>query len=294
MSFTSDIKNELCLIPSQQPCCALAECLGLLLYAGQLSPGRIRFQAGHPAVRRRACMLIKQVFDITVTAVEGVSNASEITSKQEIGMIYDAFTLAFKNAPLQLNRALIEDECCKNAFIRGAFLMGGYVSASGKGYHLELVTSHFNVSRQVSALLSEMDMPPGSVLRRGNYVLYYKDSVMIEDFLSTAGATQSAMSLMLKKVERDLRNKVNRKVNCDTANLGKTVDAAARQLEAIEKLQSSCRLESLSQPLRDTARLRIDNPEMSLSELCELANPPVSRPGLAGRLRRLIEIADSD
>ena len=169
--------------------------------------------------------------------------------------------------------------------------MGGYVSTE-KGYHLELVTPHYHAARQVSALLMDMELPAGQVMRRGIHVLYYKDSASIEDFLSACGATGSAMDLMLKKVEREVRNDINRKVNCETANLTKTVGAAARQIAAIERLQAAGILEKLPEPLRQTANLRLSNPELSLAELCAASPEPISRPGLNNRLRRLVELGE--
>ena len=186
----------------------------------------------------------------------------------------------------------MEDESSRAAFFRGAFLIGGYVSTPEKGYHLELVTPHYHAARQVSALLMDMEMPAGQVMRRGIHVLYYKDSAAIEDFLSACGATTAAMDLMLKKVERELRNDVNRRVNCETANLTKTVGAAARQIAAIERLEASGRLDNLPAPLRITAYVRKHNPEMSLAELCTLFPEPISRPGLNNRLRRLVQLGE--
>ena len=292
MSFTVDIKDELCRLPSVKPCCAAAECLGLLLYGTVLSPERVRLMPQSGAVRQRVATLFREVFGITPATPEGQPSVLEIESAGDIQKIYAAFGYDYKSAPLQLNLAVLEDECCKSAFLRGAFLTGGYVSFAGKGYHLELVTSHYHVARQLRALLLDLEMPAGLIQRRGNYVLYYKDSALIEDFLTACGASGSAMELMLQKVERDLRNKVNRKVNCETANLSKTVEAAARQIAAIHRLQQSGRLDELPAVLRETARIRLENPEMSLSELQELFTPPISRPGLSGRIRKLVKLSE--
>lgn len=288
MSFTTEIKTELCRIPTAAPCCALAECLGMLLYASRCDREQIRLQTEIPAVRRRAAALLRQLFGIEAEEQGPLLVLGEDAARVMAGFGYDG------PGTLQLNRALVEEECDKNSFLRGAFLAGGYVSTPDKGYHLELVTAHYHVARQVSALLLDMDKPAGYVQRRGNHVLYYKDSTHIEEFLAAAGATGSAMELMLKKVERDLRNKVNRQVNCETANLGKTIDAAARQIDAIAALRARGALESLPEPLRETAELREQNPELSLSELCALHRTPISRPGLSGRLRKLVSLAEEE
>ena len=287
MSFTTDIKSELCHVPVTDDT-AMAECLGMLLFAGQFSREGLRIQCEMPAVRRRVQNLLNQYLDLWP---EENDNILQVWDKQEIDRIYAIYGYE-RESTLPLNRALVEEEAARSAFLRGAFLVGGYVSTPEKGYHLELVTPHFHVSRQVSALLNEMELPAGQTMRRGIYMLYYKDSGAIEDLLSACGATSAAMDLMLKKVERELRNDVNRRVNCETANLTKTVGAAARQIAAIERLEASGRLDNLPAPLRITAYVRKHNPEMTLAELCTLFPEPISRPGLNNRLRRLVQLGE--
>ena len=186
---------------------------------------------------------------------------------------------------------MVEEDCCRIAFLRGAFLTGGYVSAPGRGYHLELVTSHYNVARQTVLLLEEMGLSCGFVSRRGNFVLYYKDSNVIEEIVGRMGAPGAAMDFRLRKVEKDFRNNINRRVNCETANLGKTVEAAARQCHAIGRLEKAGQLEQLPESLRETARVRMEHPEESLTELLQHFDPPLSRPGLNNRLRKLEQLA---
>ena len=287
MSFTTDIKSELCHVPVTDET-ALAECLGMLLFAGQFSRESLRIQCEMPAVRHRVHACLTRYMDLWP---EEMDNILQLRDPMEIDRIFRIYGYERENT-LPLNRALVEDEQSRSAFLRGAFLIGGYVSTPEKGYHLELVTPHYHVARQVSALLNEMELPAGQVVRRGIHVLYYKDSSAIEDFLSACGATGAAMDLMLKKVERELRNDVNRRVNCETANLTKTVGAAAKQIAAIEKLQESGLLETLPAALQQTALLRLSNPEMSLNELCEAFPEPISKPGLNNRLRRLVKLGE--
>lgn len=290
MTFTQKVKEELARAGVGSKCCAVSEAMGMLLYSTVFSTKRIRIQSEIPSVLKRFCQLMKQAFDINTP--EYRDNIIEITQEDIIKKIYDSFGYEYKNLPLQLNRAVIEEDCCKNSFLRGAFLIGGYATVSTRGYHLELVTPHYSVSRQVFSLLSEIEIPAGSVIRRGNYVLYYKNSELIEDFLSAAGAKSSSMDLMLTKVERNFRSSINRRVNCETANLDKTVNAAARHAMAIEKLKSHGVFDTLPQHMKDTAEIRLQYPELSLSELAEKFVPPVSKPGLNNRLRKLINMAD--
>ena len=287
MSFTTDIKSELCHVPVADET-ALAEALGMLLFAGQFSRDSLRIQCEMPAVRHRVTQLLGRYMDLWP---EEQDTILQLRDPQEIARIFGLYGFE-RESSLPLNRALVEDEASRSAFLRGAFLIGGYVSTPEKGYHLELVTPHYHVARQVSSLLAEMELSAGYILRRGIHVLYYKDSAAIEEFLSACGATGAAMDLMLKKVEREFRNDINRKVNCETANLTKTVGAAAKQIAAIEKLQESGVLETLPENLRQTAILRLANPEMSLTELVAAANGSISRPGLNNRLRRLVQLAE--
>ena len=290
MSFTGEIKTELCDIPFQGDCCVLAEAMGVLLFARQFSLSQLRMQSQNAVVRRRLEALFHRVFGLELLS-EGDSTLF-INQETNLQKIFQRMGYPYSSAPLHLNRAAVEEDCDKSAFLRGAFLMGGYVSLSESGYHLELVTSHFSVAREMQTLLLDMDMPCGFVQRRGNFVLYYKDSGAIEDFLTAAGASGSAMELMLRKVEKDLRNRVNRKVNCETANLEKTVEASSKQVAAIERLRRSEVWGELPDALRETADIRLEHPELSLSEMCLLFNPPLSRSGLNNRMKKLMKLAE--
>ena len=175
---------------------------------------------------------------------------------------------------LHVNFGLLEDDCCRTAFVRGAFLAGGSVTDPEKRYHLELATSHTQASREVSALLTEMGFLPHSVRRSGSSVIYFKQSEHIEDLLTTIGAPAAAMDIMTAKVDKEIRNGANRAMNCDMANVNKTVEA------------------QMPEKLRQAARLRLDNPEMSLQQLAERCDPPVSKSCMNHRMRKLMEEAN--
>jgi DNA-binding protein WhiA len=292
MSFTSDIKIELTKAPGGCANCKLAECLGVLLYSNKMAVDGIRVVIRSSAVRRHVMDLFHDVFGFPPAETE--DGAIQIRQPYNVGRVFDTFGFEKKNGSISLNFGLLEEDCCKLAFFRGAFLAGGSVSAGSGGYHFELVTAHFSITKQANYLMTDMGYPMAMTNRRGNYLLYSKDSAVIEDFLSALGATNAAMDLMLAKVEREMSNNINRKVNCDVANLNKTVEAAARQVEAIQRLQRSGKLDKLSAPLRETANLRLNHPEMSLSELLPLFSEPVSRPGLNNRLRKLVQLASEE
>lgn len=291
MSFTTDIKTELCRVTPSASCCILAECLGMLLFAYQANREGIRLQSESIEVRKRAISLFRQSFGIMPESDEG---GVWIRDPDDLERVFSSYGYDNYQGSLQLNRAVVEEECCKNSFLRGAFLAGGSISTPDKGYHLELVTGHYYVARQVDALLMDMDRSPSSLIRRGYHVLYYKDSEKIGDFLSSMGATNASMELMLVKVEREMRNNINRRSNCEVANLGKTVNAAVKQRLAIEKLKEQGRYDDLPPALKETAEFRLQYPELSLGELCKLFQPPISKPGLNNRIRKLIQLSEEE
>jgi len=196
-----------------------------------------------------------------------------------------------QNPVLHINFGLLEEECCRASFLRGVFFAGGSITDPLKRYHLELTTSHLQVSRELEVLLRECGYPPKSVTRNGSFVTYFKQSDQIEDFLTMVGAPVAAMNVMSAKMEKDLRNSVNRRLNCDSANLDKAVEAAMEQLEAIRKLEEAELLEKQPEKLQQTAALRMTYPELTLSELAAEFDPPVTKSCLNHRLRKLVELA---
>ncbi len=290
MSFTEEIKSELCRCPMNRSCCLSAEVLGLLLFCNRFEPDRIRLVSSSAEVRRRIESLFASLFGFQPE--EAGENALELHDPDELRALFDWYGFPRKNAAPSLNRAFVEEDCCRASFLRGCFLTGGTVTAGKKGYHLELVTPHYSVANQLSAFLYELHLEPRTVMRRGNYVLYYKNSEHIETFLTTVGATSGAMELMLRKVEKSLVNSVNRSVNCETANLGRTVNAVTAQLIAIDRLERAGKLKELSEDLKLTTDLRRRYDSDSLSELAARFDPPLSKPGLNARLKKLIRIAE--
>ena len=188
-----------------------------------------------------------------------------------------------------INYGMLETDCCRQSFFRGAFLAGGSVTDPDKRYHLELLTSHPSVSREAFNLMLEMGFAPKDAVRSGGYITYFKQSEAIEDVLTTIGAPLAAMGIMQAKMQKDMRNAVNRRVNCDSANADKIVLAAQEQLDAIRELDRKYGLDTLPDILQETAMLRIANPESSLADLARLASPPVSKSCMSHRLKKLLE-----
>jgi DNA-binding protein WhiA len=193
-----------------------------------------------------------------------------------------------------INYALLEEQCDRISFLRGAFLSGGSATDPGKGYHLELSTSHYSVSRELGALMRELGFEPKETTRKANYVTYFKSSAVIEDFLTTLGAPIQAMQIMEAKVEKQLRGGVNRRVNCDAANLDKTVEAAMEVIHAIQRLEERAMMDSLPEKLKEAALLRKENPEATLSELAAMCVPPVTKSAFNHRLKKLLSLAGEE
>ncbi len=295
MSFASRTKAELCRTALSRRCCAQAEAYGVLLYCSQFTPSQVRIVTESPEFAARLPALFQRAFRAEFDRLPGEGPGKRVFavhSPDKLSAIFAAFggdpgeTLA-----LHINFAVLEEEHCRTAFFRGAFLAGGSVTDPGKRYHLELATSHLSVSRELRALLLEAGFSPKETTRKGNSLTYFKQSEAIEDFLTAIGAPLAAMEVMNAKAEKDLRGSVNRRVNCDAANLDKAVDAAQEQLEAIARLEARGMLQELPDKLKEAVDLRAAHPELTLAQLAQLCSPPVSKSAFNHRLRKLVELS---
>lgn len=292
-SFAGKVKNELCRVPVQRLCCARAEAYGVLLYGNTFSPTEVRLITESSDFAARLPRLFQRAFGLKFDRLPEEERGKlifGITDRSKLDRIINQLGYdPRQNLVLHVNFGLLEDECCRTAFLRGAFLAGGSVTDPEKRYHLELDTGHAQASREVATLLTEMGFLPHSVRRGGSSVIYFKQSEHIEDLLTTIGAPAAAMDIMTAKVDKEIRNGANRAMNCDMANVNKTIDAALEQKNAIQRLQENGRLERLPEKLRQTALLRLQYPEMSLSQLAEKCDPPVTKSCMNHRMRKLLE-----
>ena len=296
MSFSANVKSELCRPEVEKGCCALAEAMGALLYANTFSADGIRIVTESRDLGLRLPRLFRKGLGVSFDLLpeEGGSGklTYTITDREKIRQVFSACGFSAETSvSLHVNFALLEKDCCRRAFLRGAFLAGGSVTDPEKRYHLELSTTHWKVSRETGTLLLEMELPAKETERKGSSVLYYKQSEAIEDFLTVIGAPVSAMAVMEAKIEKDWRNEANRKTNCDSANVDKAVAASQEQLAAIRKLEERAVLETLPEKLQQTATLRREHPETTLSELAELHEPPISKSAVNHRMRKLLALA---
>lgn len=297
MSFSFDTKNELCRLPIQRRCCAQAEAYGILLYCHTFSSSEVRIITENPNFAARLPRLFQRAFDLRFDrrpeAGEGGKMVFQIKAQEKLDHIIDLLGYDPRQSlALHINFAMVEEECCRASFFRGCFFAGGSITDPSKRYHLELTSSHLQASRELEVLLRESGYPPKSVARNGSSVTYFKQSRQIEDFLTLIGAPAAAMRIMSTKVEKGIRNSVNRRLNCDSANLDKAVEAAQSQGASIRKLEAAGRLRELPDKLQETAALRLAHPELSLAELAELFDPPVTKSCLNHRLRKLSELAE--
>ena len=293
-SFSHKVKAELCRTPVQRLCCARAECYGILLYGNTFNTGEIRIITENPDFAARLPRLFQRAFNVQFDLLPEEKSGKltfQITAPEKLQRIINTLGYDVKQMPvLHVNFGLLEEDCDRVAFLRGTFLAGGSVTDPEKRYHLELDTTHSQASREVSVLLEEMGFSPRAVLRGGSSVTYFKQSEHIEDFLTTIGAPVAAMDIMTAKVDKEIKNRANRAMNCDMANVNKTLDAAENQMETIEKLRREGKLDTLPSQIKETALLRMANPELSLAQLAEKHDPPITKSCLNHRLRKIMEI----
>ena len=294
MSFASDVKAELCRAKIARKCCAQAEACGVLLYCNRFSPGEVKIVTESQPFGHRLSALFHKAFGLSFDEKgdpDSPKQVFSITDPHKLELLWDLCAFDPTGPAHHINFGMLEEPHCRQAFLRGAFLAGGSVTDPLKGYHLELSTTHRSVSREMTTLLLELGYAPKEVTRKANYITYFKQSEAVEDLLTAIGAPVSAMELMNAKAEKLLRNVVNRRVNCEAANVDKTVDAAMEQRQAIQALRAAGVLDELTPKLREAARLREANPELSLSQLAGLCDPPVTKSSLSHRLRKLIDLS---
>lgn len=296
-SFAANCKSEICRIFPSKKCCAIAQCFGILLFCNNFTANGIRIITESRDFADFLPKLFKKAFSVTFDQAPNEDTygklSFQICDPIKINIVMNSYgfnpndTLA-----LHINFPIIEDDCCRLAFLRGAMLAGGSVSDPIKSYHMEIGTTHAFVSREARVLIWEaLGFYPKTATRGGGHILYLKQSDQISDFLTYLGAPIAAMGIMEAKLEKELNNKVNRRCNCDDANISKVVEAAQEQLIAIRTLKEQGILECLPQKLIQAAAAREQHPEASLSELATMMEPPISKPAMNHRLKKLVETA---
>ena len=297
ISFSGTAKAEVCRVFPNRGCCALAECFGILLYCNSFTSDSIKIITESREFAQLLPTLFKKAFNVNFDIFPSMAAPGklvfQIMDPDKIGHIMECCGFSPEDTvALHVNLPLVEDDCCKAAFLRGAFLAGGSVTDPGKGYHLEIATTHKSVAMETYVLMRELgDLNMKSARRSGGHVLYIKQSDLISDFLTFLGAPVAGMGIITAKLEKELNNKVNRRCNCDDANASKVVEAAQEQLAAIRKLEELGVLDKLPAKLHQAAVARKKHPYSALSELASLMEPPISKPAMNHRLKKLVEYA---
>ena len=297
LSFSADVKRELTETIPDKPCCRAALCYGLLEFGHAFSGGQISLQTEQEGVAVLYASLTAEVCGLDVAALPLQNRSSgfaivTVEGEAALRRVLDRFGHSPSDVSVRLNRANLECDDCPAALLRGAFLACGAVGNPETGYHLEFSVPYYNLSRDLLALLRELGFGAKHVCRKGAHIVYFKESEQIEDCLTLMGAPNASLELMGVKMVKDIRNNANRVTNCESANIDKTVAAAAVHVEAVRKIEARGGLELLPEDLREAARLRLENPDMSLRELGEAMEPPLSRSGVNHRLRRIVEFAE--
>ena len=297
ISFSSTAKAEICRALPHKKCCALAECFGVLLFCNSFSADGIRIITESREFAHNLPTLFKKAFGISFDVAPDTDATGklifQISDPGKLSTVMGAYGFDVKDTlALHVNLPIVEDDCCKAAFLRGTFLAGGSVTDPAKGYHMEITTTHKSVAREADSLIREsMGFFPKSAQRNGGTVLYFKQSEQISDFLTFLGAPLAAMGIMEARLEKELNNKVNRRCNCDDANTSKVVEAAQEQLAAIRILRDRGMVNKLPVKIQQAIEAREKNPEASLTELATMMEPAITKPAMNHRLKKMVQIA---
>lgn len=307
MSFSSSVKNEVARIKVLDKDSIIAELSGMLPMCGSLKFNQFQivtlyFNTENSPVARRVFTFLKRNYSDDVEVI--VSKSRQLKKNNIYSVILndaDSVKVLLKDLDFirgenvfmpnyRVNSVLINDTC-KRAYIRGAFLGGGSLTNPEKSYHLELVSNNEDHANFLSDLIHEYGLNSKIIKRKDNYVVYLKEAEQISDLLTIIGASHSVLEFENIRVVKFMKNRVNRIVNCETANLNKTVEAAIKQVEDILYIKNTIGLDKLPEPLREVAVLRMENTDYSLKEIGDLLNPPVGKSGVNHRLKKIKEFA---
>lgn len=311
MSFSSKAKSEICRTAPKKDCCKLAELAALIHTSGTIQfSGRekvnLKVSTENAFIARRIYMLVKDLYNIQPEVLVRKNrrlrknNNYILLIPQQLAprkILEDTFILyrdtdGNTGIHSDISKELIKRRCCKKSYLRGAFLGGGSVSDPEKAYHLEFIAHSETYGNSLCELIQEFDLHAKMIERKNNYVVYLKEGEHIVNLLSLIGAHTALLNLENIRVYKDMRNNINRIVNCETANLSKTINAAVRQVENIAYLKEHLGFDRLPSGLREIAELRLNYPDASLKELGQMLKPPVGKSGVNHRLRKLEKLAE--
>ena len=310
MSFSSEVKEELSKRIGSSRHCQLAEISAIVTCIGHVevneATGAVLYlQTDNAQVLRKFFTLLKKAFNIVTSILEGIPDVKVggriyrpiLDSEHGVESVLKAIRLIDQNGNLRnpddgVSQMVTRNSCCKRAFLRDAFLCIGSISDPNKGYHLEYVCSSPELAQQLAEMTLSFDIEARTVQRKKYYVLYIKEGSGIVDLLNIMEAPISLMNLENLRILKEMRNSINRKVNCEVANITKTVNAATKQVEDITYIRDHYGFNKLQEGLREMAEVRLEHPDATLLELGKFLDPPVGKSGVNHRLRKLSELAD--
>ena len=304
LTFSGKVKEELSRHWSNAKHCQLAEITAIITMCGKVSINSremysIKVRTENISVARKYFTLLKKTFNIDTETLAAINKAkgnvsySVIVKKHEDAVrVLQATALMDEYGEISEEYPIVQKTCCKRAFLRGAFLASGSMSHPEKSYHIEIVCASLEKARQIQTLINSFGLESKVILRKKSHIVYLKEGSQIVDLLNIMEAPVSLMEMENIRILKEMRNSVNRQVNCETANINKTVSAAVKQAEDITYIQETIGLENLPEGLQEIAELRMMYPNASLKELGDLLSEPIGKSGVNHRLRKLGEIAE--
>ncbi|QGU00360.1 Sporulation transcription regulator WhiA [Candidatus Syntrophocurvum alkaliphilum] len=305
INFSNEVKNELARIMPEKDCCKKAEAAAILNSSGYIlntNETILRIVNENVAAARKVFKILKESYDLKSTVVidnrkrfkkNKVYIIDTILNKENINVLAN-FNILNDNCKInnKINWRLVGKKCCKRAYIRGLFLVRGFVNKPEGSYHLEIVCNDTKLAHDSKRLLAKCDIEARLTERKSNIIIYLKESEKIVDLLRIIGANKALLEFENVRIIKSMRNNVNRQVNCETANLAKTVDASLRQIELIKKVIDRHGVDIFPLGIKELAMLRIDYPDSTLKELGNMMSPPLTKSGTAYRMRKLERICE--
>ncbi|NLT94046.1 MAG: DNA-binding protein WhiA [Clostridia bacterium] len=308
MSFSEKTKNELAHVIPRQRCCQMAELAGLVRVDGTILISAhnqigLELATENAAVARKGLRLAKLVFNVDtelriqrkkrlkknniyLVKIPPHNNVAEIL--RTLGITKEGFLIN-----PEVSSTVTKKKCCRRSYLRGVFLGAGSVNDPESTYHLEIMVTSEDYARSLVALINKFGLEPKISSRKNSYIVYLKESEQIVTFLNIIEAHTALLNFESTRIQKEMRNQVNRLVNCETANLNKIIDAAFRQKENIELIEKTLGIDKLPPALKQVAELRLEHPHISLKELGEMMDPPLGKSGINHRMRKLEKIAEN-
>lgn len=304
MSFSSKVKDELFQNIANARHCQMAELAAILQYEGKLieETGELTLQTENDVLVNKCRLLLQKAYNVNSFELECEkrkdghphffpTQEEQLRVLKTLKMLDEEKHVCGIGKPI--DGLILKSQCCKRAFLKGAFLCVGSISNPQKGYHLEFVCNHLEQAEQIKTIIQGFQVDAKIIARKKYHVVYLKESESIVDLLNIMGAYVSLMELENMRILKEISNSINRRVNCEAANIVKTVNAATKQIEDIMYIRDHGGLEQLPLPLREMAAARLEEPDATLKELGEMLDPPVGKSGVNHRLRKISEIADA-